>query len=527
MVDEFKFPDVGEGITEGKLVHWKVAVGDSIKVDQIVADVETDKAIVEIPSPFSGSVTELLFSEGDMLEVGKVIMKVDSSGGDSPKVEEEKAPEAKTEEVVEEKPQVQEEKVEEVEPKVEEAKEEPKVEVLEEPQTEDVKDYETSKEPEVESKSDVGSSKVLAMPAVRKEAREKGIDLSTVTPSGNSGQITMEDLGSGKKVEKVESSEIKTEPKVAKSEPTEVSKVSVASKDVIATPSIRKKARELGIDINTIKGSGEDGRILEGDLVKSDSKVSDDKSSDTKTGEVVDSKVPSTSGDRIPLSGIRGIISKRMVESLQKSAQVTFCDEANVSELVELRNREKEKLKEKGIKLTYLPFFIKAFIAVAKKYPSFNAHVDDEKNEIVLSSEFNVGIAADTEKGLVVPVVKNSDRKSIVQLAKELLELGELAKASKLSAEQMSGSTFTISSVGSLGGQFFTPILNYPEVAILGIGKIMKKPVVIEDEIKIAHICSFSLTFDHRAVDGADAARFMKEFIALVEDPELLFLEGL
>lgn len=537
MVHEFKFPDVGEGITEGKLVKWLVKEGEVIKTDQSVAEIETDKSIVEIPSPVSGTVQKLFFSEGDNLEVGQIIMNIGDSnapqaeiGSEPQKVEETKPVESSNTKEVEEVPK----KVEEV------PKEEPQVQ---------------QPTPTPTSQTTKQSNEVLALVSVRAEAKKRGIDLSTVTPTGNHGQVTLEDLDGGKKLDVQETKPLEpTISQTIKKEDTKEpihNKITVANDNVIASLSVKQLAREKGVDINQVKGSGDNGRVLESDILN----YSKESSLDTKVEEkeeqpqvqeqqkvVPESEqkssiptkdaikpVPITGDDgdlRVPMSGIRSVIAKRMMDSLQGMAQVTHTDEANISKLVQLRRIQKEMLEKEGVKLTYLPFFIKAFVAAAEHYPTFNALIDDSSNEIVLKKHFDIGIAADTDKGLMVPVIRTCEHKSIIELAKEIIELAAKAKEGKLSPSEMNGSSFTISSVGSLGGQVFTPIINYPNVAILGIGKIVKKPIVDYDgEIIVADTITFSLTFDHRVVDGADAARFLSKYIEYLENPDKLFLE--
>lgn len=525
MANEFKFPDVGEGITEGKLVHWKVKVGDDIKIDDAIAEVETDKATVDIPSPFTGKVTELIGNDGDTLHVGDVIMKIDSENIST--------------------------EVKESENVVAEAK----VEVT--PVKKEIKVEETNN-----AYDNINHSlDVLAMPSVRSEAKSKGIDLSTIKATGNHGQITFEDLDSGEKVVeevkpvekeipkveeiKLPAEKVEVDENVEEIDVSDIAKEqerrekAAKNKDIIATPSVRQLARDLDIDINFVLGSGEGGKILEEDINRAKElrekhgtpKIENKKVESIKeevkieVSKEIGAVETSIEDEVIPIKGIRKVIAERMLESLQKSAQVTHSDEANISELVELRLKEKDRLKDKGIRLSYLTFFVKAYIETAKEFPMFNAIVNDEKQEVILRKEYNIAIAVDTPKGLLVPVVNNCEHKSIIDIAKEINELAELAREGKLTGEQMRGSTFTISSVGSLGGQVFTPIINYPEVAILGIGKIIKKPIVnSNNEIVIGDMVTFSLTFDHRIVDGADAARFLKRYIELIENPEEMLM---
>ena len=507
MVYEFKFPDVGEGITEGKLVSWYVKVGDEIKTDETVCSVETDKSIIEIPSPVSGKVSELLNNEGDDLKVGEIFVKIDTdnlTNSDN---------ETSNENTKENEPEKLSELSEEIHKEVEETK-----------STENTQDDE------------INSSQILAMPKVKDIAKEKGIDLSTIKPTGSHGEITLSDLEQEKEIP-IQNNTPQESQTFENNRQTETLN---SQKEIIVSPSVRQLARDLNIDIKNVAGTGDNGRILEQDVKRIADKREENKEvTEEKTEENKPQKINaehlnkkqicelnSQSDKRIPIEGIRETISKRMTESLSKAAQVTICDEADVSELVKLRNREKEKLKEKGIKLTYLPFFIKAFIDTAREYPYFNAIVDDNSNEIILKSKYNIGIATDTSRGLLVPVIKNANNKSIIELSNDLVNLTNLAREGKLKSEDMENGTFTITSIGNLRGQFFTPILNYPQTAILGIGKITKKPVVKNDEIIIRDILTLSLTFDHRVIDGADASRFLKKYIELIEDTELLFMES-
>lgn len=504
MAYEFKFPDVGEGITEGKLIKWTVNVGDDVKEDQIVAEVETDKAVVEIPTPHSGKVSDLKYNSGDMLEVGQVIMVLDGESS-AP------TPEPASEEVQEEEPHSK------TEPTIV-----PKPPVNREP-TEHEKTLPDEKPIEPKETHPEG---VLAMPGVRHVARERGIDLSTIQGTGKHGQVTFEDLegkqGTTPLPQPVQETPV-SQPAVEQSPTPPGSSVAVARLDIIATPSVRQLARELGVDINNVKGSGELGRIFPEDV-----RAAAKRTTPTEPAPEVQSSTPAptqVTGDRIPLSGIRGVIAKRMLESQQKTAAVTHTDEANLTKLVKVRAEQKQVLERMGVKLTYLPFFIKAFIGASSEYPILNSIFDEAANEVVLSKDFHIGLAVDTPKGLLVPVIKDAQDKSIVDLAREIIDLAGKGRDGKLSPDEMNGSTFTISSVGSLGGQVFTPIINYPNIAILGIGKIVKKPIVEDGEIVIADTVTFSLTFDHRILDGADAARFLKKYIELIENPELLFME--
>ncbi|NJD77989.1 MAG: 2-oxo acid dehydrogenase subunit E2 [Candidatus Methanoperedens sp.] len=411
MVD-VKFPDVGEGVTEGTLVKWLVKEGEEIKADQAVAEIETDKAIVEIPSPKAGKILKLIGKEGDVIKVGSTLASL-ALPGEAAKVPE--APEAKPPE---------------------------------------------AKPPEAKPPEAKPPEKPAEMPG-----------------------------------------------------------------RVLATPSTRRLARELGVDISKVKGTGPGERVTDEDIrkVKEAPEVPE-----TRPPEIVQPEVaPEMKAleERIPIKGIRKTIGERMVLSKFTAPHVVSMDEADVTELVKLREKDKKIAEEKGIKLTYLAFIVKAVTVALKQHPYLNASLDPKKNEIVLKRYYNIGIAVDTPEGLMVPVIKDADRKSIMELAKETEKLAEEARTRKIKLPDLKGNTFTITNIGSIGGLFSTPIINPPDVAILGIHRIRDMPVVIGGEIKVRSILPLVLSFDHRVLDGAQAARFMNTLIDHLKDPDLLLLD--
>ncbi len=299
------------------------------------------------------------------------------------------------------------------------------------------------------------------------------------------------------------------------------------SPHAMATPAVRALAKELGVDINKVKGTGPEGRVLEKD-VRQAAEVKE------KPVEVKPVEAPKKVRkydlygyvDRIPLRGVRRSIAKAMVKSKYTAPHVTTMDEADVTELWKIREKEKKAAEKKGIKLTILPFIIKAVLAGLKEHPYLNATLDDEDEEIILKKYYNIGVATDTPEGLMVPVVKNANDKSILQLAEELTQLAEKARNRTIDLADLKGGTFTITNYGALGGIYGTPIINHPEVAILGTGKIKDMPVVMDGKIEIRKILFLALSFDHRVVDGAEAARFLNTVIARLEDPDLILLES-
>ena len=290
-------------------------------------------------------------------------------------------------------------------------------------------------------------------------------------------------------------------------------------REILATPATRKLARDLDVDISLVQGTGRGGRITDEDLERF--KLLG------RTAAAIAVTVTGPHGveERLPLRGIRRKVAEHMIKSKSTAAQVTHVDEVDMTEVVQLREKAKTSAEKRGVKLTYLPFIIKALIPALKQYPYLNATLDDEKSEIVLKKYYNIGMATDTEQGLVVPVIKDAEHKSITQLAAEVAALSEKARAGQLALNEIQGSTFTITNVGGIGGMFATPIINYPEVAILGVHKITKRPVVKDNQIVVRDMTYISLSFDHRVLDGAMAAHFVNTLKQYLEDPKLLLLE--
>ncbi len=418
MIREFKFPDVGEGITEGELVEWLVKEGDTVKQDQALAKVETDKALIDLPSPQEGIILKLHVKSGNVIKVGQVLVTLGNKGDPVPLANEEKHDSLGV-----------------------------------------VGQLEVSDKilplPTRETTRQSSSPRIKALPAVRALAEEKGIDLATITPTGSQGQITRQDV--------LNATKRFSSPR---SQPTE--------------------SKEPAVKIQ-----------MKFDFY----------------GPI----------DHIPIKGIRKSIVKKMQESWQNTVPVTHMDEVDITELVEIREKEKIKAEKKDIKLTYMPFIIKALIEALKEHPALNASLEEE--EIILKKYYNMGIAVDTEDGLIVPVIKGADQKNILTLAREIQNIAEKTKERKIDIADLKGGTFTITNIGSLGGVFATPIINYPECAILGIGKTQELPRYEGEKIVKKTILPLFLTFDHRIVDGAEAARFMNKVKESLQDPDWLLLE--
>jgi 2-oxoglutarate dehydrogenase complex dihydrolipoamide succinyltransferase (E2) component len=280
---------------------------------------------------------------------------------------------------------------------------------------------------------------------------------------------------------------------------------------VIATPATRRLARELAVDITKVNGTGPGGRVTEEDV--------------KTAGHLGGNRPVAANEERVPLRGVRKTMAERMANSIHTIAQVTHVDEADVTELVLLREAFKGSAEKRGVKLTFLPLIIKAVVPALKEFPYVNSSLDEQSGEIVLKKDYNLGVATDTVQGLMVPVIKDADRKDIFELSTEIERLATKARSGELGLQDVHGSTFTLTNVGSIGGLFGTPIVNYPEVAILGVHRISKRPVVRDGKVVVRDMMYFSLSFDHRVIDGAYAARFMNRVIEIIEDPQKLLSE--
>lgn len=314
----------------------------------------------------------------------------------------------------------------------------------------------------------------------------------------------------------------------ASTEGLDTTTIAEGKEKVLATPVARKLAKDLNIDINLVKGTGPIGRVMKEDI----NNYKDNLSSSSKEIKV-EKSVPKLSADidddnieRIPLSRIRKTIAEQMSRSRFTIPHTTAMEELDVSNLYEFRNKYKDLLKQEDVNITYLPFILKAVILALKQYPEFNASFDEENQELLLKHFYHIGIATDTDRGLMVPVLRDADKKSLVEIAMEIDDLSNRAKNNKMEIHELRGSTFSITNYGSIGGLFGIPIINYPESAILGVGRIVDKPIVKNNKIVIAKILPLSLSYDHRIIDGASGARFLNTLSQLLKDPEVLLLKS-
>ena len=301
----------------------------------------------------------------------------------------------------------------------------------------------------------------------------------------------------------------------------------------LATPAVRRHARELELDIHAVPGSGKGGRVTHDDLARFTQPAAEAPAVEAPAAAepvipvAVPRAAPQPTGSEthIPIIGLRRKIAQQMVKAYSTAPHFTYVDEIDMTDLVALRGRLKGRAEAKGVKLTYIPFIMKALAAVFREFPNVNANVIEDPFTLVVKGDVNIGVATDSPQGLYVPVIKNVERKSVLQLAAELQDVTTRVREGKVRVDELQGGTFTITSVGNIGGVFATPILNHPEVAILGVNKIVKRPVVRDDQIVIREMLYLSPSFDHRIIDGAVAARFVSALKALLEDPDALFLE--
>jgi len=407
---EFALPTIGEGVYEAELVRWLVKPGDMVKRGQVLLEVMTDKATMEVPSPFAGTVKALKAEPGQTVKVGQVLLDYDGAGQPS------------------------------------------------------------------------------AVPAaVHARGANSVSSLPTDGGQGTNGPMTTPTPGYVK-----------------------------------AAPSVRQMARKLGIDLTSVSGSGPEGRILVEDLTRY--------LRPSGGREVLTERQPprldvGRPGTRIKLVGLRRRIAEHMAHSARMIAHYSYVDECDVTELVRLRNSLKETFARSGIKLTYLPFLVKAAVAALKEVPLVNASLDEEAEEIVLHDGYHIGIAVATPGGLIVPVIRDADRKDVSAIAREIDRLSNEARAGRSRREDLRGGTFTLTSVGNIGGLISTPVINHPEVGILGIGKVVRRPVYDEaGQIRPADLVYLSFSFDHRVVDGAIGATFGNAVVKQLRNPAAMLL---
>lgn len=419
---DFKFADIGEGISEGVILKWEKNVGDKVNEGETLVVIETDKVNAEIPSPISGLIKKIGPNVGEIINVGETIALIDD-----------------------------------------------------------------------------GDESAVASSGEKQEEEE------------STGVVGAIDVSS----EVIETS---TENKIKETNTFE---------KALATPVARKMARDFGVDINKINGTGENGRVMKADILAFSSESDKNETKQVKTISSPNVSLPKFDTNRTrreKTSKLRQTIAKNMSLSKSIIPHTTVMDEVIVSELVDFRNTHKEKFASKGVTLTYMPFIIKALTLAIKDFPIFNSSYDHETKEVIYKNYMNIGIATDTPDGLIVPNIKDSDKKGIFALASELNRLKAASMDKKITLQDLNDGTISITNYGIFDSTFGAPVIKYPEVSIIGIGRIGKKPVVINDEIVIKYVLPLSLSIDHRVIDGGDAGRFLKTFKTYLKDPMMLLL---
>lgn len=391
----------------------------------------------------------------------------------------------------------------------------------------------------LELKADKGDTihvgNVFIVIEVEGEASEEATDAPTPDPKENIGEkeVVKDELDEKQEVVEEETAGVVGEV-IASSEviaPSTEEHVSAKKVDrtekVLATPVARQMAKDMGVDIGTVKGTGPNGRVMKEDIQNAKGKGSEQKVEEKAPTKAISHEVSSDERvERIPLTKIRKTIAERMSQSRFTIPHTTAMDEIDITKLDEFRKKYKDVLVEEDVNLTYLPFITKAVIVALKQFPEFNSELDEENGELILKHFYNIGIATDTDRGLMVPVVKDVDRLSVVEIAKAIESVTTKAKENKISINELRGGTFSITNYGSIGGHFGIPIINYPEAAILGLGRVVKKPIVRDDEIVIAKVLPLSLSYDHRTIDGASGSRFLNVMKELLSDPDMLLLKS-
>ncbi|GGA25094.1 2-oxo acid dehydrogenase subunit E2 [Paenibacillus physcomitrellae] len=540
---EYRFPELGEGLHEGEIIKMHIKPGDKVTDEDIIMEVQNDKAVVEVPCPVNGVVQEVFGADGAVFRVGQVVAVIEAegelpeqAGGEAHSEPAPAAPAAAASAPV---ASAGSSKFQYLFPELGEGLHEGEIIKMHIKPGDKVTDEDIIME--------VQNDKAV----VEVPCPVNGTVLEVFGTDGavfRVGQVVAVIDAEG---EVPEQAGQESAPAQAAAQEADAAKggantgassaPAAPNAEVLATPSVRKFAREQGVDLTLVKGTGKAGRITREDVegfkkggsaapasvASAAPAAASAPAAAPKAAPAASTPVAAANGEeeRVPFKGIRKAISNAMVKSAYTAPHVTIMDEVDVTELVAFRTRMKPIAEKKGTKVTYLPFIVKALVAASRKFPALNASIDEENNEIVYKKYYNIGIATDTDNGLIVPVIKDADRKSIWMIADTIRDLAARGRDGKLTPAEMRGSSISISNIGSAGGMFFTPIINYPEVAILGTGRISEKPVVKNGEVVVAPVMALSLSFDHRLIDGATAQNFMNYIKELLANPELLVME--
>lgn len=438
-MQEFKLPDLGEGMHEAEIRRWLVKPGDSVKLDQPMVEVETDKAVVEIPTPFAGRIANIRVPEGKMAQLGEVLVTFETG----------------TSATISATPPIS---------------------------TSTPATAQVSTMPIATGIVTAKRSRVLAAPAVRKRAFELGITLEQVPASHPSGRVTMQDLDA----------------------------YTQRAKAVSAVPTVSAVAAVSAVSVQTPLSAATNGATT---------------SMPTEREPLAPPASSTTKEERQALTGLRRRIAERMEQSWRTIPHAVAFGELDGTELVALRQALKPSAEQRGVRLTYMPLLVKLLIPVLKEFPIFNASFDEEKREIVYKRSYHIGIAADAPEGLLVPVLRDADKLSVIEIARQLEHLIEGAQKRTLTMQEVAGSTFTLNNIGAFGGSSGVPIINYPEAAILAVGRLQEKAIIHHGSIVARTMLPLTLSFDHRLIDGGASGKFMERFRELVEHPQQLLLD--
>ncbi|MDD3559222.1 MAG: dihydrolipoyllysine-residue acetyltransferase [Melioribacteraceae bacterium] len=567
MIVEFKLPELGENIETADISKVAVKKGDTIKVDQTIVEIETDKATVEVPSDQEGVVSEVLVKDGDNVKVGAVLIKIETSGGEHKEKKEEnketdkdKTPEPEKEEKPEPKKEEKTETVREKSAKTSTAKsgtyEFKLPELGEGIETADVTKVLVKKgdsvnvdDSVIEIETDKATVEVpIDTAGIVKEVKIKDgkkakvgetiiiletTSETTTTNEDESAEVKHVEETTEEKTEPAAASEVKQSEIISPQKEKIISQFRSAMPEKIApaSPSVRRFAREIGIDIHEVSGSGPGGRISVEDVKKFAKTLNEKISSQSGGGiGIKQEALPDFSKwgsiRREPMNNIRRKTAEHLSYAWATVPHVTQFDKADITELEKARKAFSKTVEKAGGKLTVTAILVKVIASALKAFPNFNTSIDLQNNEIIYKDYYNVGIAVDTDRGLIVPVIKDADKKNITKLAVELSEISEKARNKKTTIEEMQGGNFSISNLGGIGGTGFSPIVNTPEVAILGVSRASYQPVYMDGEFVPRLIMPLSLSYDHRIIDGADGARFLRWVCSALEQPLLLALEG-
>jgi len=506
MATQIKLPSLGENIESGDVLSILVSEGDVVAKDQDLLELETEKATMPVPSPQAGKITKVLVSEGDTVPVGGALFEIEADGeadkGPEKKERKEKAEKAP------EKPKAEAKKQAEAEPKEKGfAPEEEAVEDETEAVTEQMAEPE---EPKARPAKEVKKAKAPPPPP------EPGVPV--IVEEGEE-----EEAGEEKAAEKPS----KAAPKKKAMPSAEGDVPGDGHAAAAAGPAVRRLARELGIDLRRVRPAGESGRITEDDLRHYVRKSQAEAEAKAPKG-VTPPGSPDTDNygavRRAKMSRLRQTIARNMLQSYTTIPQLTNFDDVDVTELERIRKESQKDYDAQGIKLTMMPFLVKAVAASLKLHPVVNASVGEDGAEIIYKEYVNIGIAVDTEKGLIVPVLRDADRKTIPQIARELVEMAEAVRGGKFTVDDLRGGTFTVSNLGAIGGTYSTPIINPPEAAILLVGRNRTLPQYVDNALQPRLMMPLSISYDHRVVDGAAAARFLNDVKGYLANPGRLLL---